>query len=196
MRNKILALAAIVACLVLAVPAFGQSAPTPLPGYNVSLNAGYSSVQGNGNNGMFASLAVPVYTFGGAFGKDWDATISARADYFTLTSPANYIVTAGPEFRFQFSRASLLSGTVFQPFANLGVGAARAQCVSAGTCAAGTDTSTHGAFKFGGGLDIPMSASLSLRLLEVDYIHASDLPSGHVVFSNFAQVSAGVGIRF
>ena len=53
---------------------------------------------------MFASLAVPVYTFGGAFGKNWDATISARADYFTLTTPSNYVITAGPEFRFQFSK--------------------------------------------------------------------------------------------
>lgn len=176
--------------------AFAQSAPQPLPGYNVSLNAGYSSVQGNGNNGMFASLAVPVYTFGGAFGKNWDATISARADYFTLTTPSNYVITAGPEFRFQFSRANLLNGAVFQPFANFGIGTSRAQCVSSNTC--GPTVSTASAFtsKFGGGLDIPVSSSMSLRILEVDYIHAGNLPSGHVIFSNFAQISAGLGIRF
>ena len=41
-----------------------------------------------------------------------------------------------------------------------------------------------------------MSSTLSLRLLEVDYLHAGNLPSGHVIFSNFAQISAGIGIRF
>ena len=96
----------------------------------------------------------------------------------------------------QFAKADLLSGTVFQPFANFGLGVARAQCASSNTCPAGTSAATHFASKLGGGLDIPLNSKLSLRLVEIDWIHSSQFPTGHILISNLAQVSAGIGIKF
>lgn len=191
------ALAVVFGLLLCASFAAAQSAPVSLPGYNISLGAGYSSTTGNStNNGFWSSLSVPVYTFGGTFGKNWDATISARADYFTVTTPSTYVVTAGPEMRFQFSKPTLLNGIVFQPFGNLGLGAARSQCAAAMDCAAGVDATSHFAFKLGGGIDIPMSSSTALRLFEFDYIHSTIFPNGHVVLSNSAQISAGLKWTF
>ena len=179
-----------------AVPAFGQSAPAPLPGYTISVAAGYTSTTGNTtNNGMWASLAVPLYTFKGVWNK-YDLNLAARADYFTIAKPSDYVVTAGPELRAQFSKASLLGGVVFQPFGNLGIGAAESQCAASQSCAAGTDGSKHAAFKIGGGIDVPMNATLVIRVAEFDYIHSSIFPGGGVNINNFGQISTGLKIQF
>lgn len=185
--------AAVAVLIVLsAVCSFAQSAPSALPGYTVQLNAGYSSVQGNSSNGMFASLAVPIWTRNSTN----TMTVSARSDWFSITNPSTFVITAGPEFRYQFSRATLLNGIVFQPFANTGIGAARSQCVSTNSCPVGADTSSHITEKLGGGLDVIMDTHSTIRIFEVDYIHSRIFPGGHVVMSNFAQVSAGIGFRF
>ena len=197
MKRISLALAVLFACFACSA----QSAPTPLPGYNVSLMAGYTSTSGSGSSGMFASLATPVYTFGGAFGKNWDATIAARVDYFTISSPSTFTLTGGPEFRLQFSKASLLNGTVFQPFANAGLGASESQCVATNSCITGSDSARHFAQKLGFGLDVKLANNITWRIIEADYIHSqifvsSTNPAGFVSLNNLAQVSTGFGFSF
>lgn len=191
MRNLARALYLVVFVLLAVSVSFAQ-APAPLPGYTIQISAGYSNVQGAGASGTFQSLAVPIWTRNSTN----TVTFSARADNFFVTSPSTYVITAGPEFRSQFSKADLLQGAVFQPFANVGFGAARSSCVFAMDCAAGQDVSSHFAYKMGGGLDMIMSSNTVARLFEVDYIHSTVFPGNHVTFSNFAQITAGIGFRF
>jgi hypothetical protein len=200
--KKILVFAVFLLVLHLAAPScLAQSTvppPASLPGYSVSFSAGYSATTGNAtNNGFWGSIAVPLYTFQSLVAKKYDMSLSLRGDYFSLSKPADYVLTGGPEFRLQFSKPNLLNGQAFQPFANVGIGFARNQCVAAQNCAAGVDQTTHAAFKIGGGLDIPVNATMSIRLLELDFIHSSLIPgTGNVVVSNAAQLSAGIGLRF
>lgn len=202
MRKHLIFMVLLFLVLCLCVPvSLAQTAPVSpasLPGYSVSFSAGYSATSGNStNNGFWGSVAVPLYTFQSLVAKKYDMSLTLRGDYFTLSKPADYILTGGPEFRLQFSKPNLLNGTVFQPFANVGFGIARNECVAAQNCASGVDQTTHGAFKVGGGLDIPVNPTMSIRILELDFIHSSLIPgNGNVVVTNAAQLSAGIGLRF
>jgi len=169
------------------------TAPTPLPGYSVSTFVGYSSLQNaQSSNGMFVSLAVPLKTWD----KTWSFNVAGRADNFLLSSPSVNVVTLGPEFRFQFSKPNFMNGQVFQPFGNIGGGMARSSCVAAMTCAAGADTTTHGALKLGGGLDMVVSSNITWRLLEYDYIKSTIFPAGHVTVHNLGQFTTAIGFHF
>lgn len=202
MRLKLLAVVLLFLVVLFSVPvSLAQTAapvPASLPGYSVSISAGYSATTGNTtNNGFWGSVAVPAYTFQSVIAKQYDMTLSIRGDYFSLSKPDDYVLTGGPEFRLQFSKPNLLNGQAFQPFANIGLGMARNQCVAAMNCAAGVDQTTHAAFKIGGGLDIPVNGTMSIRILELDLIHSSAIPgNGNVVVTNAAQLSAGIGFRF
>jgi hypothetical protein len=197
MRMKLVLRLVVVAVAFLFVvfsACFAQSAPTPLPGYNIQISAGYSLLSGaQNNNGMFASVAVPIWTRNSVN----TFTVSGRADYFTVTSPSVYVVTAGPEVRYQFSRASILGGMVFQPFGNMGMGTGRSSCVNAGTCTATSSAgASHFAFKFGGGLDVPVSSTLTMRVFEVDWIHSTLFPGNSLTLTNVPQVTSGISLRF
>lgn len=181
--KKILVLAFV--CLSLSL-ALAQSAPAPLPGYQVSLAAGYSLLTGaQNNNGFFSSVGMNMRTFD----KTNSFSIAARGDYFSINTPSSYVIAGGPEFRFQFSRASFLSGKVFQPFANVGAGAARSSC-------SGCSNAPHFALKIGGGLDMVGSPTVTYRLFEVDYIHSTIFPNNAITLSNFAQVMTGLKLNF
>lgn len=199
---KLLFVVSLLLVFFLAVPSgFAQTAPvvpSELPGYSIQIAGGYSATSGNTtNNGFWGSVSVPAYTFQSVIAKQYDMALSIRGDYFSLSKPNDYVLTGGPEFRLQFSKPNLMNGQVFQPFANLGFGMARNQCVAAMNCAAGVDQTTHAAFKVGAGLDIPVNGTMSLRILELDLIHSSAIPgNGNVVVSNAAQLSAGIGLRF
>jgi hypothetical protein len=168
-------------------------APASLPGYSVSTFVGYSSLQNaNNNNGLFTSLAVPLKTWD----STWSRTLSARADNFLLTTPGVNVVLFGPEVRFQFSKATLFNGEVFQPFGNGMAGAARNNCVATTTCASGVATTTKAAYKVGGGLDMVLSPNMTLRLFEYDYINSTIFPGGHVTVHNLSQFTTGIGFHF
>lgn len=162
---------------------------TSLPGWKVSLNAGYSLTQGDTtNNGIFSSaaFALPQPASWKNFG------LAMRGDYFTITSPSVYVVDFGPELRATpFSVDGILNGAKFQPFLNLGVGLARSQ-----SSVSDLVTASHFAFKIGGGVDMPVSQAVNWRLLEVDYIRSNIFPGGSVVLSNVAQLETGLGISF
>lgn len=183
----------LVAVLAAAIVGQAQSAPAPLPGYSVTTFVGYSSLQSsNSGNGFFASLAVPLWTRN----ADWTWTVSARADNFLIASPSVNVLLAGPEVRYQFSQPTLFNGEVFQPFGNFMAGAARSSCVAATDCAVGQDTTSHFAYKVGGGLDMVLSANMTARLFEVDYIRSTIFPGGHVTLNNTTQITAAIGFHF
>jgi len=165
-----------------AISSFAQ-APASLPGYQVSLAAGYSLLTGaQNNNGFFSSVAAPLYLLN----KKYSVSIAGRGDYFSIATPSSYVVAGGPEFRFQFSSATFFSGRVFQPYANVGGGMAHSS----------SNSTIYPAWKVGGGLDLVGNSTLSYRLLEVDYIHSTIFPSNHVVLQNFAQVMTGLKLSF
>jgi hypothetical protein len=158
-----------------------SQAPPDLPGYSVQITGGYSLLTGaQTSNGFFTEAAVPFHTF-----HDTNSvTVSGKADYFQVASPASNVIAAGPEVRFQFSKANFINGQVFQPFAHAEFGAARAS----------GDTKT--AWVIGGGLDMPDGQSLTWRIFEVDYVHSTLFPNNAVAESNWAQVKTALGIRF
>lgn len=191
MRQLGLALA-----LLLAVTAVGraQSAPAQPPGYTISINLGYTSLQNVGNaNGFFSSLALPLHTWSS---KNLTTTVALRADNFLVTKPSVNTVFIGPEFRWQFSQANLLGGEVFQPFINIMGGEARSSCAASASCGAGVDASTHGAEKAGGGLDMVTNAHVTVRLFEYDYMHSRLFPGGSLQISNWGQIVTGIGFTF
>ena len=176
-------------------PSYAQT-PPELPGYTVNITAGYSSLQGaTASNAAFSSFAFPIKTLylGTVLGT---MSLAARADDFYNTAPGANILLGGVEQRFQFSSAGLFNGAVFQPFVNEMVGATRNGCVATSNCAAGVSSATKFAFKFGGGLDMPLSSNVVARLFEVDYIRSTLLPQNHLTVSNFAQVTTGIGFKF
>lgn len=189
MKRIASAVTVVLALAFLATFAFAQ-APASLPGYQVSLAAGYSLTTGaQNNNGFFSSVGVPLYTF-----KDkWDVNIAGRGDYFSIATPSTYVITAGPEGRFQFSSASFFNGKVFQPFGNVGFGVAKSNCsATAAVC----NGNSYAAVKLGGGLDLVGTPTLTYRLFEFDYIKSTIFPGGSVKLSNFAQVTTGLKINF
>ena len=178
------------AALLLAVCSFGQTtpAPTELPGYSVQVLAGYSLVTGAGNNnGFFSSVAVPAW-----HNKSNSLAVQARADYFSINKPSSYYVGGGPEFRYAFAKPTIFNGQVFEPFADVQIGAAETS-----DPATGNPTGTkHFALKVGGGLDTVLKGNVTWRLFQVDWIHSTIYPGNGIVLSNFAQISTGIGIRF
>lgn len=183
-----------VAALLFCVMGLRAQAPAQPPGYTVSINLGYTSLQNVGNaNGFFSSLALPLHTFPAT---NWTTTVALRADNFLIASPSVNTVFLGPEFRFQFSQANLLGGEVFQPFVNAMLGEARSSCAASASCGAGVNASTHFAQKLGGGLDMITSAHVTLRLFEYDYLHSTLFPGGSLQISNWGQLLTGVGFTF
>jgi hypothetical protein len=167
-------------------------APDPLGGTSVQLFVGYSLLQNAANsNGAMTSIAVPLKTIN----QKYSFTVAARADNFIGQTPAINRVYFGPEFRFQTS-STAFDGAVFQPFANVMAGAARSSCVASMTCAAGSDSTTHGAFKLGGGLDMVTSTHLTYRIVEIDYERSKLFPNGGIVTQNFASLTTGLMFTF
>jgi len=177
-----------------------QSAPPQLPGFGVSAYVGYTGVTNQGlGSGVLTSFAAPIYTNPGfASGplKNDAMTVSGRIDNVFTTSPGGNVLTGGPEFRFQFSSATFLDGKVFQPFVNVGVGAARSSCVATSACPVGTDTTTHFAYKFGVGIDTISSTHVIWRLLEYDRVQSKFFPGNGVTLSNANQFITSIGFRF
>lgn len=182
---------AAVLCL-LAVTAFGQIQPpdTQEGPWNVAINGSFSNVSNAAtNNGFVTTEALRV-------AQHWNV----RSDQFVTLSPATLIVLAGPEYRFSLahifkgSPAFSLNAAKLEGFAHAGAGTAR----STSTDAAGTTTLSAARFAYGvgGGFDIKLSDTMSLRPLDLTYVRASMLQGGGAVLGNHLQFATGLGIRF
>lgn len=196
MKRLVLALAVLAACFTCSA----QAAPAPLPGFGISVFAGYTAVTNQGlGSGFETSYAAPFYTnpgFSSGPLKNDALTISGRINNFNILNPAANSLTGGPEFRFQFSSASFLNGIVLQPFVNGQIGAVRSACVSTSSCATGQDVTTHFAYGGGFGIDYVTSTHITWRLLEYDRIQSKFFPTGGVTLSNANQFITGLSFRF
>ncbi len=170
---------------VLAVVSFGQ---TPAPsdpletGWNVSVNGGYSSIQNAGtNNGFFFSTGIRLTQH-----------FVARGDVFVLNDPAVTVSLVKPEYRFSaqhlFKSASSATVKNTEFFVNAGIGSAHYTDPAKGS-------TSKVAYGFGGGFDIKMSPTVSIRPLDVNYINSSLINGGRVI-GNHLQFAAGLGLRF
>jgi hypothetical protein len=191
---------AVLAVALFASLATQAQAPAPLPGFGISVFAGYTGISNQGlGSGFETSFAAPFYTNPGfASGplKNDAITISGRINNFNLLNPAANSLTGGPEFRFQFSSAKFLNGIVLQPFFNGQVGAVRSSCVALQNCAAGQDSTSHFAYGGGFGIDYVTSSHITWRLLEYDRVQSKFFPGGGVTLSNANQFITGLAFKF
>ncbi len=187
-----------VAALLLCAIGVQAQAPPSLPGFGVSMSAGYTSVSGQPlGNGLFASFAAPVYTnpgFSSGPLKNDAFTVAARIDNFNL--PNSNSIFLGSEGRFQFSKANFMDGQIFQPFFYLGLGGVRSSCVAAMDCAAGSDTATHFGAEFSAGIDMITSTHVVWRALQYSRIESRFYPNGGVTLSNANQLITGLTFKF
>ena len=177
--------------LLVASLAFGQNPADPLEGaYNVTINGSFSNVSNAAtNNGFMTTEGIRL-----------SQHLLARSDqYVVLGPPSAVIVTAGPEWRFNLEH--ILSKSTFaanaskvEAFANVGAGTARSSALNAD----GTTTLSKAAFawKAGGGFDILINKTVSIRPLDISYVRAPMLQHGGSVLGNQLQFAAGLGVRF
>jgi len=184
--------------LFLSVSTFAQT-PAPKPpdilegAWNVSVNGGFSSLSNQQtNNGFVTGIAFRV-------AQHWNL----RSDVYLLNNPSVTIALAGPEYR--FSLEHLLKSSNFaanagrvEAFINAGAGTVRSTDVVTGTATTTTTTEYKAKFAYsvGGGFDIKLSDSVSMRPLDLKYIRGSMLAGGGQVIGNHLQFAAGLGLRF
>lgn len=160
--------------------------------WTVSVNGNFSSLQSQGtNNGVLLSTAIKLSTH-------WNL----RADTYIMQSPNITIVLGSPEYR--FSLASLFKSTAgavnpanVEVFVNGGLGDAKATAVLSQV---GNTTTTQSSSKFaasvGGGFDIMVTPTMSIRPLDVKYIRSSMITNGGQFVGNHLDFAAGLGLRF
>ncbi len=169
--------------LLAAASASAQAPPKDVleGAWNVSVNGGYSSIENAGtNNGFFFSAEQRL-------AQHW----AARGDVFVLTDPGVTVTLAKPEYRlsarhvFKSSANPTVKNTEF--FINAGVGNAHFTDPAKGT-------QSKFAWGVGGGFDIRISDTVSIRPLDVNYIRSSLIGGGRVI-GNHLQFAAGIGLR-
>jgi hypothetical protein len=184
----------VVVCL-LALSAIAQTPASATPadalesGWNVSITGSFSNVSNAAtNNGFVTTEALRV-------AQHWNA----RADEFITLTPATVIVLAGPEYR--FSLEHLLKSSSFaanaakiEAFAHAGAGTARSQSIAADGST--TLSAARFAYGIGGGFDVKLNSTMSVRPLDLTYVRSSMLTNGGAILGNHLQFAAGLGIRF
>lgn len=178
----------LIATLLLASSVFAQQATSPPQpadpfdgGWTVAVNGGYSSVQNAGtNNGFFFSTGIRLTQH-----------FVVRGDVFVLNDPAVTISLVKPEYRFSAKHlikaptSPIVANTEF--FINAGLG-------SAHFTDPGKGTQSRFAWGVGGGFDIKLSDTVSMRPLDVNYLKSA--LTGPRVIGNHLQFAAGLGLRF
>jgi hypothetical protein len=191
----------ILGCLLL-LPGllYAQTTPPPKPpdvlenAWNVSVNGGYSNVSNAPtNNGFVTGISFRL-----------SQHLNLRSDVYILNSPQGMVLAlAGPEYR--FSLEHLLKSSAFaanasrvEAFFNVGAGDARTSTVK--VAADGTSTTSVSKAKFaasvGGGFDIKISDTVTMRPLDVKYVKSSFLNAGGGLYGNQLSFAAGLNLRF
>lgn len=151
-------------------------------GWNVSVNGGYSGVSNaQTNNGFFFSTSIRVAQH-----------FNARGDVFVLTDPAVTVSLVKPEYRFSalhlFKNAVSPTVRNTEFFINAGLGSAHYSDPIKGQ-------NSKFAWGLGGGFDVKLTDTVSIRPLDVNYIRSSLIGGGRVI-GNHLQFAAGLGLRF
>ena len=174
---------------LLAGPVFAQTTPptppTTLPGWNVAINGSFSSDNGSTNNGFALTEELRV-------APHW----AIRADEYLLNNPNTTVALAGVEYR--LPGTSIFKSTSFaanasklELFANAEAGDAHATVADTASV-----VKRHFAVGVGGGFDIIMSPTVSLRVLDLKYVNGGIMTGGGKVLGNGLSLGAGIGIRF
>jgi opacity protein-like surface antigen len=186
--------ASVLVLVALSLGAIAQTAPAAPPdplesGWNVSITGSFSNVSNAAtNNGFVTTEALRV-------AQHWNA----RADEFITLTPATVIVLAGPEYRFSLehllkSSSFAANAATIEAFAHAGAGTARSQSTSADGST--TLSAARFAYGIGGGFDVKLNATMSVRPLDLTYVRSSMLTNGGAILGNHLQFAAGLGIRF
>lgn len=182
--------------LLISIPAFSQNvAPTPPEsGWNVAVNGNFTSLTNQPtNNGVLLSTALRLATH-------WNL----RADTYILNSPNVTVILGGPEYRFSLSRLFKSSGIGavnaqnVEAFVNAGLGDAKSSAIVSSTGNTVTTTTSMGKFAYsvGGGFDIMISPTVSIRPLDIKYIRSQMITNGGQLIGNHLDFAAGLGLRF
>lgn len=162
--------------------------------WNVSVNGAYSNLtNAPTNNGFVTGVSFRL-----------SQHLNLRSDVYILQSPQGLTMAlAGPEYR--FSLEHLLKSTAFaanasriEPFFNVGAGTARTSTVVLAKDGSSIVNLSKAKFAYsvGGGFDIKVSDTLSIRPLDIKYVRSSFLEYGGGVYGNQLAFAAGLGLRF
>src|SRR6266850_375584 len=165
-------------------------APAPKPpdilenAWNVSVYGAYSKQQTN--NGFATGLSLRL-----------SQHLAMRSDVYILNSPQVTVALGGVEYR--FSLEHLLKSSTYaanasrvEAFANVEGGTAR----STALIGTGPKDLAKPAWSLGGGFDIKLSDTVTVRPLDLKYVRSSFLNNGGQVLGNQLAFSAGLGLRF
>jgi hypothetical protein len=163
--------------LLLMLPGLVHAQTAALGQYQ--LGAGYSSVGGPTDNGSLFTVA-----------KAFSPRVWGQAKDFMLSNPSGVnIATVGPRFRPPFSAirkaTPYLDTTKWFPFVDLDLGAVK-------------DPTGHMTFAYGlgAGLDYQANSTVTLLILEADYIRSKFFPAGGILVTNVHTLTSGLKFTF
>ena len=204
MKNKLILLLGFV--FLLSVTAFAQS---EYPKFEVPI--GFSFVNVHPNQPVITSFNV--FGGGGGFVYNFSSLVGIKADFMGYTQGSGIKVTqdgeflgnaSGNVFTYMFGPQIKKHSGRFQPFGEALFGAAHTNldaniCKLEGGCASGSGSNNGFAMEYGLGLDIPITKTIQLRPVEVDYLY-THFGSNHIAGASASQNNfkyvAGVNFTF
>jgi hypothetical protein len=191
--------------LVLSMAAFAQDYS------KFEVPVGFSFVNVHPNQAAITSFNV--FGGGGGFVYNFSPIFGIKADFMGYTQGSGTKLlqdgqslgnVSGNLFTYMFGPQIKKHSGKFQPFGEALFGAAHTNldaniCKLEGNCGSASGSNNGFAMEFGGGLDIPITKSIQLRPVEVDYL-GTHFGSNHVANysawqANFKYV-AGVNFTF
>ena len=204
MKTKLVLLLGLL--FLLSMTAFAQD---EYPKFEVPVGFSFVNVHPNISN----ITSFNVFGGGGAFVYNFAPLIGIKADFMGYTQGSGVKLTdngqflgnvSGNLFTYMFGPQIKKHSGRLQPFGEALFGAAHTNlaaniCKLEGGCGSGSGSNNGFAMEFGGGLDIPITKTIQLRPVEVDYLY-THFGSNHIAgFStsqnNFKYV-AGVNFTF
>lgn len=185
MKFTVTLLLALFLCSISAAQTPPPKPPDVLEGaWNVSVYGAYSKQQTN--NGFATGLSMRL-----------SQHLAMRTDVYILNDPQITIALGGAEYR--FSLEHLIKGSNYaanaskvEAFLNAGAGTAR----STALIGTGPKDLAKFAWSLGGGFDIRISDTVTVRPLDLKYVRSNFLNNGGQVLGNQLQFAAGLGLRF
>ena len=202
MKNKWILLLGFV--FLLSMTAFAQEYP------KVEVPVGFSFVNVHPNQAGITSFNV--FGGGGAFVYNFSSLFGIKADFMGYTQGSGQKFyqdgtlvgnVSGNLFTYMFGPQIKKHSGKLQPFGEALFGAAHTNldanvCKLEG-CASGNGSNNGFAMEFGGGLDIPITKTIQLRPVEVDYLathFGSNHVAGYSAWQNNFKYVAGVNFTF
>lgn len=191
--------------LLLSMTAFAQEYP------KVEVPVGFSFINVHPNKALLTSFNV--FGGGGGFVYNFNPIIGVKADFMGYTQGSGVKLTengqvlgsvSGNLFTYMFGPQFKKHSGKFQPFAEALFGAAHTNlygniCKLDHGCGSNSGNNNGFAMEFGGGLDIPLTKSIQLRPVEVDYL-GTHFGSNHIKNYSSSQANfkymAGLNFTF